>query len=129
MAGSTEGCKKVKETAAVSSARVDTSTRRELIFRGNREQCAVKATSYGCEMSGRHFLQIPGPTNVPDRVLRAMARPVIDHRGPEFAQLTRGIFERLAEVFGTAAPVVDGTAHGRRASRPTRTLTAPRPPG
>jgi alanine-glyoxylate transaminase/serine-glyoxylate transaminase/serine-pyruvate transaminase len=57
-------------------------------------------------MSGRHFLQIPGPTNVPDRVLRAMARPVIDHRGPEFARLTRGILERLPEVFGTAAPVV-----------------------
>ena len=57
-------------------------------------------------MSGRHFLQIPGPTNVPDRVVRAMARPVIDHRGPEFARLTRGILERLPEVFGTAAPVV-----------------------
>jgi alanine-glyoxylate transaminase/serine-glyoxylate transaminase/serine-pyruvate transaminase len=38
--------------------------------------------------SGWHFLQIPGPTNVPDRVLRAMARPTIDHRGPEFASLT-----------------------------------------
>ena len=37
--------------------------------------------------SGRHFLQIPGPTNVPDRVLRAMDRPTIDHRGPEFARL------------------------------------------
>src|SRR5262245_21498348 len=37
--------------------------------------------------TGRHFLQIPGPTNVPDRVLRAMDRPVIDHRGPEFAEL------------------------------------------
>ena len=56
--------------------------------------------------AGRHFLQIPGPTNVPDRVVRAMARPVIDHRGPEFARLTRGILERLPEVFGTAAPVV-----------------------
>ncbi len=56
--------------------------------------------------SGRHFLQIPGPTNVPDRVLRAMARPVIDHRGPEFARLTLSIFERLAEVFATTAPVV-----------------------
>ena len=57
-------------------------------------------------MSGRHFLQIPGPTNVPDRVVRAMARPVIDHRGPEFARLTRGILERLPEIFGTAAPVI-----------------------
>ena len=37
--------------------------------------------------TGRHFLQIPGPTNVPDRVLRAMDMPTIDHRGPEFAQL------------------------------------------
>ena len=39
--------------------------------------------------SGRHFLQIPGPTNVPDRILRAIDRPTIDHRGPEFAALTR----------------------------------------
>lgn len=72
----------------------------ELIFRGNRNQepCAVRATGYGCEMSGRHFLQIPGPTNLPDRVLRAIARPVIDHRGLEFARLARGIVERLAEV-------------------------------
>jgi alanine-glyoxylate transaminase/serine-glyoxylate transaminase/serine-pyruvate transaminase len=38
--------------------------------------------------SGRHFLQIPGPTNVPERVLRAMSKPTIDHRGPEFARLT-----------------------------------------
>jgi alanine-glyoxylate transaminase / serine-glyoxylate transaminase / serine-pyruvate transaminase len=39
--------------------------------------------------SGRHFLQIPGPTNVPDRILRAMVAPTIDHRGPEFADLAR----------------------------------------
>ena len=57
-------------------------------------------------MSGRHFLQIPGPTNVPDRVLRAMARPVIDHRGPEFPPLALSILERLVEVFATTAPVV-----------------------
>jgi len=43
--------------------------------------------------TGRHFLQIPGPTNVPDRVLRAMNRPVIDHRGPEFAQLGAEVLE------------------------------------
>jgi alanine-glyoxylate transaminase/serine-glyoxylate transaminase/serine-pyruvate transaminase len=52
-------------------------------------------------MSGRPFLQIPGPTNVPDRVLRAMDRPVIDHRGPEFAALTKGILPLLRQVFGT----------------------------
>jgi alanine-glyoxylate transaminase/serine-glyoxylate transaminase/serine-pyruvate transaminase len=52
--------------------------------------------------SGRPFLQIPGPTNVPDRVLRAMDRAVIDHRGPEFAALTKEILPLLRAVFGTA---------------------------
>lgn len=55
---------------------------------------------------GRHFLQIPGPTNVPDRVLQAMHRPTLDHRGPEFAALTLSILERLKPVFGTTGPVV-----------------------
>jgi len=52
-------------------------------------------------VSGRPFLQIPGPTNVPDRVLRAMDRPVIDHRGPEFADLTKEVLPPLKDVFGT----------------------------
>ncbi len=56
--------------------------------------------------TGRHFLQIPGPTNVPDRVLRAMDHPVIDHRGPEFAALTREILDSLALVFKTSGPVI-----------------------
>jgi alanine-glyoxylate transaminase / serine-glyoxylate transaminase / serine-pyruvate transaminase len=56
--------------------------------------------------SGRHFLQIPGPTNVPDRVLRALSAPTIDHRGPEFAALARDLLERLPAVFGTSGPVV-----------------------
>jgi alanine-glyoxylate transaminase/serine-glyoxylate transaminase/serine-pyruvate transaminase len=56
--------------------------------------------------SGRHFLQIPGPTNVPDRVLRAMDQPVIDHRGPEFARLASEVLEGLRPVFRTAGPVV-----------------------
>lgn len=56
--------------------------------------------------SGRHFLQIPGPTNVPDRVLRAMDRPVIDHRGPEFAKLGRNVLTQIREIFGTTQPVV-----------------------
>jgi len=50
---------------------------------------------------GRPFLQIPGPTNVPDTVLRAMDRPVIDHRSPEFAALTRELLPGLRRVFGT----------------------------
>ncbi len=56
--------------------------------------------------SGRHLLQIPGPTNVPERVLRAMSRPTIDHRGPEFSRLAREIFEGLRQVFQTSGPVV-----------------------
>src|SRR5580692_9476414 len=55
--------------------------------------------------SGRHFLQIPGPTNVPDRVLRAMAAPTIDHRGPEFAELARYVLGGLGRLCGTARPV------------------------
>ncbi|HEX6450237.1 MAG TPA: aminotransferase class V-fold PLP-dependent enzyme [Trebonia sp.] len=56
--------------------------------------------------TGRHFLQIPGPTNVPDGVLRAMAAPTIDHRGPEFAALTLRLLDAVKPVFGTAGPVV-----------------------
>ena len=56
--------------------------------------------------SGRHFLQIPGPTNVPERVLRAMARPTIDHRGPEFAALALELLEGIKEVFRTSGKVV-----------------------
>jgi alanine-glyoxylate transaminase/serine-glyoxylate transaminase/serine-pyruvate transaminase len=56
--------------------------------------------------TGRHFLQIPGPTNVPDRVLRAMDQPVIDHRGPEFARLTGEVLDGLKAVFKTTGPVV-----------------------
>lgn len=56
--------------------------------------------------TGRHFLQIPGPTNVPDRVLRAMDRPVIDHRGPEFAQLGREVLDGLRSIFQTSGPVI-----------------------
>jgi alanine-glyoxylate transaminase/serine-glyoxylate transaminase/serine-pyruvate transaminase len=56
--------------------------------------------------TGRHFLQIPGPTNVPDRVLRAMDRPVIDHRGSEFAALATEVLEGLGPIFQTSGPVV-----------------------
>src|SRR2546427_204042 len=48
---------------------------------------------------GRHFLQIPGPTNVPDRILRAIDRPTIDHRGPEFAQLGRDCLQGMRAIF------------------------------
>src|SRR5438067_560563 len=56
--------------------------------------------------TGRHFLQIPGPTNVPDRVLQAMASPTIDHRGPEFAELGKTVVAGLKRVFQTEGTVV-----------------------
>ncbi len=62
--------------------------------------------------SARHFLQIPGPTNVPDRVLRAIDRPTIDHRGPEFAALARECLAGLKSVFKTAGQVVIYPASG-----------------
>jgi len=62
--------------------------------------------------SGRHFLQIPGPTNVPDRVLRAIDRPTIDHRGPEFAALGKEVLAGLRKVFRTSQPVVIFPASG-----------------
>ena len=57
-------------------------------------------------INGRHFLQIPGPTNVPDRILRAIAQPTIDHRGPAFAALGREAIEGLQRVFQTKGAVV-----------------------
>ena len=56
--------------------------------------------------SGRHFLQVPGPSNVPDRILRAIARPTIDHRGPEFGRLALELLDDLKPVFKTAGKVM-----------------------
>jgi alanine-glyoxylate transaminase/serine-glyoxylate transaminase/serine-pyruvate transaminase len=56
--------------------------------------------------TGRHFLQIPGPTNVPDRVLRAMDMPTMDHRGPEFAELGLEVLAGAQRVFRTKQPVI-----------------------
>ncbi|MGE0799406.1 MAG: alanine--glyoxylate aminotransferase family protein [Lautropia sp.] len=62
--------------------------------------------------SGRHFLQIPGPTNVPDRILRAIDHPTIDHRGPEFQRLGRAVLDGIRTIFQTAGPVVIYPASG-----------------
>jgi len=61
---------------------------------------------------GRHFLQIPGPSNVPDRVLRAIDFPTIDHRGPEFQQLGLRVLEAIKPIFGTTNPVIIYPASG-----------------
>src|ERR671915_518517 len=62
--------------------------------------------------SGRHFLQIPGPTPVPDRILRAMDKPTIDHRGPEFQALGKRVLEGIKTIFKCTGPVVVYPASG-----------------
>src|SRR5712675_1411308 len=61
---------------------------------------------------GRHFLQIPGPTMLPDRVLRAMDTPIIDHRGPEFSRLGKRCLDGIKTIFKTTNPVIIYTATG-----------------
>lgn len=62
--------------------------------------------------AGRHFLQIPGPTNVPDRVLRAIDNPTMDHRGPAFGELGAEVLALLKQVFQTSGPVIVYPASG-----------------
>src|SRR6201986_1943057 len=62
--------------------------------------------------AGLHFLQMPGPTPLPDRVLRAMDTPIIDHRGPEFAVLGKRCLENIKTIFKTTKPVIIYTATG-----------------
>ena len=62
--------------------------------------------------AGRHFLQIPGPSPVPDRILRAMSHPTIDHRGPEFGALGRQVLDGIQQIFQTRHPVVIYPASG-----------------
>src|SRR5260370_37813871 len=62
--------------------------------------------------AGRHFLQIPGPTPLPDRILRAMDTPIIDHRGPEFQRLAKHVLEGIKTIFKTTNPVIISTATG-----------------
>src|ERR1700680_1741175 len=69
-------------------------------------------TKNASRTAGRHFLQIPGPTPIPDRVLRAMDTPIIDHRGPEFAALAKRALEGIKTIFKTANPVIIYTATG-----------------
>ncbi|MEM7025411.1 MAG: aminotransferase class V-fold PLP-dependent enzyme [Pseudomonadota bacterium] len=64
------------------------------------------ASNAGPRQPGRHFLQIPGPTNVPDRVLGAIALPTIDHRGPEFGAIGREVLSQIRTIFKTEQPVI-----------------------
>jgi alanine-glyoxylate transaminase / serine-glyoxylate transaminase / serine-pyruvate transaminase len=75
-------------------------------------------------LAGRHFLQIPGPTNVPDRVLRAMDRAMMDHRSPEFGEMTLRILPRLQQIFDCTGPVAmfPGAGHGAWEAAMSNTL-------
>jgi len=61
---------------------------------------------------GRHFLHIPGPSPLPDRILRAMDTPIIDHRGPEFSRLAKKCLDGIKTIFKTTNPVIIYTATG-----------------
>jgi hypothetical protein len=84
----------------------------------------AKSRQYGKDAHDRAywkaFLQIPGPTNVPDRVLRAMDMPTMDHRGPEFAEIGHAVLAAMQRVFRTKQPVIiyrrPAPAPGRRPS-------------
>jgi alanine-glyoxylate transaminase / serine-glyoxylate transaminase / serine-pyruvate transaminase len=69
-------------------------------------------TKNASRMAGRHFLQIPGPTQIPDRILRAMDTPIIDHRGPEFSAMAKRALEGIKTIFKTTNPVIIYTATG-----------------
>ncbi|MFC6671620.1 pyridoxal-phosphate-dependent aminotransferase family protein [Marinobacterium aestuariivivens] len=76
--------------------------------------------------SGRHFLQIPGPSNVPDRILRAMDQPTMDHRGPEFAELGKTVLYGMKRIFKTENPVIiyPGSGTGAWEAALVNTLSA-----
>ena len=80
-------------------------------------------------VAGRHFLQIPGPTPVPDRILRAMDMPVLDHRGPEFQKLGRRVLDGMKRIFKTrrARLHLSGLRHRRLGSRSGQHAVAGRP--
>jgi alanine-glyoxylate transaminase/serine-glyoxylate transaminase/serine-pyruvate transaminase len=73
---------------------------------------ASASTETNRRRAGRHFLQIPGPTNVPERILRAIDQPTIDHRGPEFGRLGREVLEGMKGIFKTTRAVVIYPASG-----------------
>jgi alanine-glyoxylate transaminase/serine-glyoxylate transaminase/serine-pyruvate transaminase len=86
----------------------------KLILHAKNQESFLNTTMLQLDFhpTGRHFLQIPGPSPVPDRVLRAMSLPTIDHRGPEFAVLGRKVLSDMQKIFKTQHPVVIYPASG-----------------
>src|SRR5207253_8984690 len=78
----------------------------------NSNSSSTNMPSNAPRIAGRHFLQIPGPTPVPDRILRAMDRPTIDHRGPEFQQLGQRALAEIKTIFKTNGHVLLYPASG-----------------
>ena len=72
----------------------------------------MSTTNQPHRRAGRHFLQIPGPSPVPDRILKAMAMPVLDHRGPEFQKLGQRVLSGIKTIFKTKNPVIIYPASG-----------------
>ena len=70
--------------------------------------------------AGPHFLQIPGPSNVPGRILRAIERPTIDHRGPDFQALACEVLEKVKPIFKTVEPCLLYTSPSPRDKRQSR---------
>jgi alanine-glyoxylate transaminase/serine-glyoxylate transaminase/serine-pyruvate transaminase len=88
---------------------------RKVLVEGTRQEedpMSSPTTNHPRRRAGRHFLQIPGPTPVPDRILRAMDMPVIDHRGPEFQKLGHRVLEGIKTIFKTKGPVIIYPASG-----------------
>jgi len=83
-----------------------------VIARADVSGATEKMSQNSSRAIGRHFLHIPGPTPLPDRILRAMDTPIIDHRGPELQKLAKRVFEGIKTIFKTTNPVIIYTATG-----------------
>src|SRR5262249_59961367 len=99
----------------ISLSRAAGGGRRSHIRRGDRRLTQMPPqgptmTKNSSRPVGRHFLHIPGPSPLPDRILRAMDTPIIDHRGPEFQALAQRVLEGVKTIFKTTNPVIIYTA-------------------
>src|SRR5436189_4107687 len=86
-----------------------------IIQNAKRLRTTAHSSGHSSKMThraGRHFLQVPGPSNVPDRVLRAIAAPTIDHRSPAFARLALEVIDGLKAVFQTSGAIMIYPASG-----------------
>src|SRR5688572_20931841 len=93
-------------SSTASATRACSSDARFSLLRSRNQHAEDFMPVLNFHPAGRHFLGIPGPSPVPDRILRAMSLPTIDHRGPEFGALGRQVLEGIRAIFQTQHPVV-----------------------